>query len=107
MLFRLYTPVLHPIFPRTPGAETEIIRCLSANQVHGNFTPAGSSASSVEKYHYRLNLSSPYPKQQDISERSRSRSPSCIPLMPYGRWFMAYRPSARDSRPGSGNVSDE
>ena len=38
------------------------IRRLRANQTHGNSTPAGFSASSVEKYHYALQRSSPPPK---------------------------------------------
>ena len=45
-----YAPVGRAIFPRTPHA-WEIIRRLWL-QVHGNLTPAGYSASSVEKYHY-------------------------------------------------------
>ena len=34
---------------------------LTANQTHRTFTSAGFSASSVEKYHYALHLSSPPP----------------------------------------------
>lgn len=49
------------IFPRTLNAEKEVIRRPIANRVHGNLTPAGYSAGSVEKYHYTLSLSWPYP----------------------------------------------
>ena len=52
---------LHFIFPRTLNAEKEVIRRPIANRVHGNLTPAGFSVGSVEKYHYTLSLSWPYP----------------------------------------------
>ena len=48
------------IFPRTPRT-WEIIRRPTANWVHRSLTSAGFSASSVEKYHYPLHLSSPSP----------------------------------------------
>ena len=42
---------LHFIRPRPLSAGKEIIRRSIASRVHGNLTPAGFSASSVEKYH--------------------------------------------------------
>jgi hypothetical protein len=66
--------VLCVICPRHP-THREYIRRLFAKQVHGNLTPAGFSASSVEKYHYTLHLLSPPPKAIRFQLHEFHRSP--------------------------------
>ena len=64
-------------------------------QVHGILTPAGFSASSVEKYHYALHMSSPigcFPGYRRINVVARFLSEG----------LGAFTASARDT----GNVSD-
>ncbi len=95
---------LHFIFPRTLNAEKEVIRRPIANRVHGNLTPAGYSAGSVEKYHY-----TPKPVVAvSVAARyfrmvSGSLSTFCPADTVSGRWVLAYLHLAVGSR----NVSDE
>ncbi len=58
---------LHLIRPRPPNAQKEFIKHPAANRIHRNLTSAGFSASSVEKYHYPLCLSSPPPEAIRLS----------------------------------------
>ena len=85
-------------------AEKEVIRRPIANRVHGNLTPAGYSAGSVEKYHY-----TPKPVVAvSVAARyfrmvSGSLSTFCPADTVSGRWVLAYLHLAVGSR----NVSDE
>ena len=55
----LFSVGMQVICSQRPTCTREYIKRLIASQVHGNLTPAGFSASSVEKYHCPLHLSSP------------------------------------------------
>lgn len=90
-----------------PKCKKGIIRRLIANQVHGDLTPAGYAASSVEKYHYPSSVSLPCRLQSDISEKFRVAHHFALCDNPFGQVDHGASSFGWGCPPPLGNVSDE